>query len=72
MAKKKVKFEQLLSRLDEINDILDQGDTELEDALALFEEGVGLVRDGNSRLDEAETRLELLRTDGDIEPLQVE
>lgn len=39
---------------------IDSGELSLEEAIAAFERGVGLVRSLNQRLDEAEGRVELL------------
>ncbi len=61
-----IPFEQALARLQEIVEALESGDLSLEDSLRLFEEGVGLSRRCNQRLDAAERRLEILvrRADG--------
>lgn len=57
-------FEQILRRLSEVVDELEQGDLPLERSLATFEEGIRLSRAGASRLDDAERRIEeLLSTD---------
>ncbi|MFQ5718468.1 MAG: exodeoxyribonuclease VII small subunit [Acidobacteriota bacterium] len=53
-------FEAALSRLEEIVEHLESGETSLENALALFEEGVGLSRRCNARLTAVERRLEVL------------
>jgi len=59
-------FEASLDRLEEIVELLEAGELPLEKSLTLFEEGVELSRRCNSRLDEAERRLEVLvrRADG--------
>lgn len=58
-------LEAILTRLQEVASELERGDVPLERALALFEEGVRLARDGGSRLDRAEARVEeLLATAG--------
>lgn len=59
-------FEAGLKRLEEILAQLEQGDLPLEESLALFEEGVGLVRVCSSRLEEAEGKIQKLleRADG--------
>jgi exodeoxyribonuclease VII small subunit len=56
-------FEALLKRLEEVLDSLEHGDLPLEQALAAFEEGVGLVRACHAKLDEVERRVELLLKD---------
>ena len=58
------KFEVLISRLDEIVRMLEEGDLELEEALAAFEEGVGVGRRLNEILSEAKERIEILVRDG--------
>lgn len=54
-------FEEIVQRLESIAKQLESGDTELEKALELFEEGVKLAKSGGERLDEAERKLEVLR-----------
>ncbi|RMF79579.1 MAG: exodeoxyribonuclease VII small subunit [Nitrospirae bacterium] len=58
-------FESALARLEEIVGRLEAGELPLEESLALFEEGVGLVKECGRRLDEAERRVEKLVTDAD-------
>jgi exodeoxyribonuclease VII small subunit len=58
---KEPSFEDIVARLEEIAQKLEAGDTDLERALELFEEGVKLARAGGERLDNAEQRLEILR-----------
>jgi exodeoxyribonuclease VII small subunit len=50
-------FEQTLAQLEDHVRRLDAGDLPLEQALALFEEGVGLVRQCQDLLDSAERRI---------------
>ena len=57
-------FEAALLRLEAIVDRLEQGDLPLEDALATFEEGVGLSRRLGDQLGGAERRVEELLRDG--------
>jgi exodeoxyribonuclease VII small subunit len=56
-------FEGSLKRLEEIVSQLEGNKLDLEHALAIFEEGVKLVRFCASRLDEAERRIEILLAD---------
>jgi exodeoxyribonuclease VII small subunit len=58
-------FEVALERLESIVDRLEQGDLELESALAAFEEGVALARGCAERLETAERRLEVLVREGE-------
>jgi exodeoxyribonuclease VII small subunit len=50
-------FESALSELEARVARLERGDLALEDALRLFEEGVGLVRECHERLDAADARV---------------
>jgi exodeoxyribonuclease VII small subunit len=58
-----VKFETALESLEEVVEQLESGELTLEDALAAFEKGVGLVRYCNQKLTEVEKRIELLVRD---------
>jgi len=63
-------FEDAIRRLGHIVEQLERGDLPLEASLRLFEEGVGLARVSQRRLDRAERRIEeLLGTGPDGEPL---
>jgi exodeoxyribonuclease VII small subunit len=63
-------FEDAIRRLGHIVEQLERGDLPLEASLRLFEEGVGLARVSQRRLDRAERRIEeLLGVDADGEPL---
>ncbi len=53
-------FEAAMARLEEIVRALESGNAPLDSSLALFEEGVALVKLCNSRLDHAEQRVKLL------------
>ncbi len=53
-------FETAMSRLEAIVDQLESAELPLEQALALFEEGVRLARASQQRLDQAERRVEEL------------
>ncbi len=67
MAKGKKKadksFEAQLQRLEEVLQALEHGDLPLEEALRLFEEGMGLVKACHQKLDEVERRVDLLLKD---------
>lgn len=54
------KFEECLERLERIVDELEKGDVPLEQALALFEEGVQLSTSCKKQLEEAEGKVEIL------------
>jgi exodeoxyribonuclease VII small subunit len=55
--------EALLARLDQVVRELETGELPLEQALAHFEEGVRLVRDGERLLGSVEQRIEILLAD---------
>jgi exodeoxyribonuclease VII small subunit len=57
---KSASFETLVARLEHVVERLESGELALEDALAVFEEGVGLARASTQRLDDAERRIERL------------
>jgi len=54
------KFEEELTDLESIVTQIDSGELSLEDSIAAFERGVGLVRSLNHKLDEVERRVEVL------------
>ncbi len=54
-----------LERLEQIVQSLQQEDLDLDKALALFEEGVGRLREARRRLTDAEVRLKQLRETAD-------
>lgn len=64
----KVGADVLLARLDEVVRDLEAGDLPLEQALARFEEGIHLVREGEQLLASVEQRIETLLADGTVAP----
>jgi exodeoxyribonuclease VII small subunit len=58
---------QTLRRLEEIVRGLEADDLDLDRALALFEEGVSLLRDARGRLGEAELRVQQVLEDAEGE-----
>ena len=56
-------FEAALEQLEQVVEQLESGNLSLEDALAAFEKGVGLVKQCNRKLSEVEKKLELLVKD---------
>ena len=58
-----LKFEDCLSRLEQIVSQLEAGNLSLEDSLKVFEEGIGLARHCAKYLAEAERRIEILAKD---------
>ena len=66
------RFDETLARLQEIVGKLESGELALEEALALFEEGVGLSRRARSILEGAQKRIdELLGVDAAGQPKTV-
>lgn len=64
-AEKKMSFEEALSRLEEIVRAMENGSAKLDESLALFEEGVGLVKFCTCELDNAEQRVKILQAGED-------
>ena len=60
-----ISFDQVLDRLRQVVQRLEQGSLPLDQALVAFEEGVRLSRRGSAILDAAEQRVELLLRDDD-------
>lgn len=58
-----LKFEDCLTRLEQIVSQLEAGQLSLEESLKVFEEGVGLARHCAKYLADAERRIELLAKD---------
>ena len=68
IAKKtEIDFESAMERLDKITEELSGEGVSLESALALYEEGVGLVRACNKKLEETDRRIKILQLSGDGE-----
>jgi exodeoxyribonuclease VII small subunit len=59
-AAEEIGFDELVTRLRDVVDRLEQGNLGLEESLKAYEEGVGLARRGHTLLDSAEKRVELL------------
>lgn len=57
------KFEEALGELEGVVERLESGELSLEESLAAFEQGVGLVKYCNQKLNEVEKRIELLIKD---------
>ena len=75
-AQKKPDFERSLARLEEVVRKLESPQLSLDEAMKLFEEGVGLSRECQKQLEEAEGRVEILlkKADGKMaaEPFEAE
>jgi exodeoxyribonuclease VII small subunit len=62
-------FEASLEALERIVQELEQGDLPLEKSLELFEQGIGLSRQCQERLSQAERRIEILLRDNQGRPV---
>ena len=60
MVKKAIRFEDSLAELEQLVERMEQGSLPLEDALKLFERGVGLARSCQQTLKEAEQKVQIL------------
>jgi exodeoxyribonuclease VII small subunit len=65
-------LEERLRRLEEILSRLEQDEVALEEALELFEEGVGHVRDAERVLAQTELRVQELLGDGDVQDMELD
>ena len=70
-AKKEKSFEENISRLEEIVSVLERGDAQLNDSLALFEEGTKLVTICSAMLEKAEQQVVKLQKGPDGEPVEL-
>ncbi len=61
-------FEECLQALERVVERIESGDLNLEESLATFEEGVGLVQSCNRKLTEVERRIEVLTKDAEGRP----
>lgn len=68
MAKKALSFEESMQRLDAIVRQLERGDASLDESLALFEEGSGLIAQCSKLLDLAEQKVVKLKKSSDGTP----
>ena len=53
-------FEEAMMRLEQIIAVLESGGSGLDESIAAFEEGVGLLKYCNERLDDAEKKVRIL------------
>lgn len=72
MSGKKAKsFEENMQRLEEIVSLLERGESQLADSLALFEEGTKLVSQCSTMLEKAEQQVVKLQKGPDGEPQEL-
>jgi len=69
VSKKKLTFEESMTRLEQIVRALEQGNAPLEESLKLFQEGTDLVRSCGKLLDEAELQIKKVLTAADGSPV---
>lgn len=65
MAKKEMTFEQSMERLEEVLELLENGNEALDASLGLYEEGIALVRACTEKLEHAEQRVKILQMGAD-------
>jgi exodeoxyribonuclease VII small subunit len=58
-------FEESLKELEDTVKKLENGDTTLEESMALFEKGVSLTKTCRKMLDEAQLKVKLITKDGE-------
>lgn len=61
MAKKEQSFEASMDRLQEIVSLLEENDIPLDEAINLFEEGLKLVKECDTKLKGFETKIEEIK-----------
>ncbi len=61
----KQKFEDIMAELDVVVKKLESGDASLEESLELFEKGIGLSKQCQKMLDDAENKVSVLLKDSD-------
>ena len=69
MMEERQTLEEALGRLEEITRSLEGGEIELDSSLALYEEGIRLIRLAEEAIKTAELRIERLNADGTTSPL---
>lgn len=70
MSEKKT-FEEQIARLEEIVSLLERGDAQLAESLALFEEGTKLISACSKELDQAEQKVVRLMKGADGAPVEL-
>jgi len=65
MPKKDIKFEQALTRLSDIVDTIEDGETTLDSAIKLYKEGLKLAQNCGDILGHYESEVLLLKKDAD-------
>ncbi len=72
MSRKKLSFEESMTRLEQIVRAMERGDVALEESLKLFQEGTELVKDCQKLLDDAQLQVKKIMTAPDGSPVEEE
>ncbi len=70
MSRKKLSFEESMTRLEQIVRSMERGDVALEESLKLFQEGTELVKDCQKLLEEAQLQVKKIMTAPDGSPVE--
>lgn len=70
MSRKKMSFEESMTRLEQIVRAMERGDVALEESLKLFQEGTELVKDCQKLLDDAFLQVKKIMTAPDGSPVE--
>lgn len=70
MSKKKLSFEESMTRLEQIVRAMERGDVALEESLKLFQEGTELVKNCQKLLDDASLQVKQIMTAPDGSPVE--
>ncbi len=71
--KANLSFEEAMEKLELVVEKLEQGDVPLEEAIEMFQQGMGLSKLCHDKLTKVEKQMDqILHEDGEIEPLQEE
>ena len=65
MSNKEVKFEELIEKLEDITNKLEKEQLSLDESVKLFEEGMQISKECNSKLEDAEKRITILINQND-------
>ena len=65
MSNKEVKFEELIEKLEDITNKLEKEQLSLDESVKLFEEGMQISKQCNSKLEDAEKRITILINQND-------
>lgn len=63
--KKELNFEELIEKLENITNKLEKEQLSLDDSVKLFEEGMRISKECNTKLEDAEKRITVLINDND-------